>query len=341
MIKNKKNLIKNLCIILAVVIIIFLIYKSTIVRETLIVLLSSFILAYSIKPIYRKILSKVDINKRLLAFLLIIGVILLFMGSIAIFIPGLLTESISLESLIAGLEEIVSTITSKINIRKEELYAIINEQFGERINIIIAGFTDRIFNWVIEFSENILALAIVPIIAYYFLADGDLIANKLLLLFSSDKRILIKKIARDIDKVLGKYIVGQLFLCVIVGLMTFAGLMIIDIKFILILSLLNGILNIVPYFGAAIGAIPAMIIALLDEPIKMLYVLIMFIIIQQLEGNVIAPKITANSIKMHPLMVIILLLIGEKLFGLIGMILVVPLGVVVKIIYEDVNYYLF
>ncbi len=341
MIKNKKNLIKNLCIILAVVIIIFLIYKSTIVRETLIVLLSSFILAYSIKPIYRKILSKVDINKRLLAFLLIIGVILLFMGSIAIFIPGLLTESISLESLIAGLEEIVSTITSKINIRKEELYAIINEQFGERINIIIAGFTDRIFNWVIEFSENILALAIVPIIAYYFLADGDLIANKLLLLFSSDKRILIKKIARDIDKVLGKYIVGQLFLCVIVGLMTFAGLMIIDIKFILILSLLNGILNIVPYFGAAIGAIPAMIIALLDEPIKMLYVLIMFIIIQQLEGNVIAPKITANSIKMHPLMVIILLLIGEKLFGLIGMILVVPLGVVIKIIYEDVNYYLF
>lgn len=341
MIKNKKNLIKNLCIILAVVIIIFLIYKSTIVRETLIVLLSSFILAYSIKPIYRKILSKVDINKRLLAFLLIIGVILLFMGSIAIFIPGLLTESISLESLIAGLEEIVSAITSKINIRKEELYAIINEQFGERINIIIAGFTDRIFNWVIEFSENILALAIVPIIAYYFLADGDLIANKLLLLFSSDKRILIKKIARDIDKVLGKYIVGQLFLCVIVGLMTFVGLMIIDIKFILILSLLNGILNIVPYFGAAIGAIPAMIIALLDEPIKMLYVLIMFIIIQQLEGNVIAPKITANSIKMHPLMVIILLLIGEKLFGLIGMILVVPLGVVVKIIYEDVNYYLF
>lgn len=341
MIKNKKNLIKNLCIILAVVIIIFLIYKSTIVRETLIVLLSSFILAYSIKPIYRKILSKVDINKRLLAFLLIIGVILLFMGSIAIFIPGLLTESISLESLIAGLEEIVSTITSKINIRKEELYAIINEQFGERINIIIAGFTDRIFNWVIEFSENILALAIVPIIAYYFLADGDLIANKLLLLFSSDKRILIKKIARDIDKVLGKYIVGQLFLCVIVGLMTFVGLMIIDIKFILILSLLNGILNIVPYFGAAIGAIPAMIIALLDEPIKMLYVLIMFIIIQQLEGNVIAPKITANSIKMHPLMVIILLLIGEKLFGLIGMILVVPLGVVIKIIYEDVNYYLF
>lgn len=341
MIKNKKNLIKNLCIVLAVVIIIFLIYKSTIIRETLIVLLSSFILAYSIKPIYRKILSKVDINKRLLAFLLIIGVILLFMGSIAIFIPGLLTESISLESLIAGLEEIISAITSKINIRKEELYAIINEQFGERINIIIAGFTDRIFNWVIEFSENILALAIVPIIAYYFLADGDLIANKLLLLFSSDKRILIKKIARDIDKVLGKYIVGQLFLCVIVGLMTFVGLMIIDIKFILILSLLNGILNIVPYFGAAIGAIPAMIIALLDEPIKMLYVLIMFIIIQQLEGNVIAPKITANSIKMHPLMVIILLLIGEKLFGLIGMILVVPLGVVVKIIYEDVNYYLF
>lgn len=338
---RKKFYIKYISIILICIAVLFLIARFKIIREIVAVLACSFIIAYTLKPMNRKIIEKFNINRRLSSFLLIMGLLALFVGIFTIIIPSIFKEVINLDSIIVALEEIVELIVSKINIPKEEFYSIINEQFGERINLMINGLTDKVFISVINFSENIIAFAIVPIASYYLLADGEFIANKILLVFSANKRILIKNIAKDIDKVLGKYIIGQLFLCVIVSIMTAIGLFALDVRFVLLLSILNGVLNIVPYFGAILGMIPAMIIALMDQPIKMIYVFIMFVIIQQLEGNIIAPKVTASSIKMHPLMVILLLLIGEKIGGLIGMILIVPVGVIIKIIYEDIDYYLF
>lgn len=333
--------IKPICICLVALIGIYFLLKATIIREIIFVILFSFILAYTLKPIHKKVLEKVKISKRVLALLLVLSVIGIFVGILTVLIPSVLNESVSLNSIVGSLESIVEALTSKINMPKEEFYFIINNQFGEKINIAINGFTDKVFMWIIDFSENIIALAIVPIVAYYFLADGEIIGNKTLLFFKADKRSLVRNISRDIDKVLGKYIIGQFSLCLFVGILTFIGLFFVDIKFIILLSILNGMLNIVPYFGAFIGAVPAVFIALMDDPIKVVYVLILFIVIQQLEGNIIAPKITANSIKMHPLMVIILLLIGEKFAGLIGMVLIIPIGVVIKIIYEDIDYYLF
>lgn len=290
---------------------------------------------------YKKILTKVSINKRLLAFLVILGVILIFILTFMLLVPSIIKECTTLEDMINSIEGLIEKIISKVNMPKEEFYSMMNYQFGEKVNIMINSITDKIFVWIIDFSENIIALAIVPIVAYYFLADGELIGQKILLLVSADKRTLLKKISKDIDKVLGKYIMGQFLLCLLVAVSTFVALLIIDIKFILLLSILNGMLNIVPYFGAFLGAVPAVFIALMDDPIKVIYVLIAFTIIQQLEGNILAPKVTASSIEMHPLVVIILLLIGEKVGGLLGMVLIVPIGVIVKIIYEDIDYYLF
>ena len=80
---------------------------------------------------------------------------------------------------------------------------------------------------------------------------------------------------------------------------------------------------------------------MVDGPSKILWVIITFIIIQQIEGNLVAPKITAESINMHPILIILLLLIGEQIGGLIGMIFIVPIAVIIKVLYEDLDYYLF
>ena len=336
--KGKKIIIIN---IISMIILFYLIYKFRIIRDIIFVLLCSFILAYVLKPLYKKILSKIGINKRLLAFLVILSIILIFIITFSLLVPSIIKECTTLENMINSVEFLIEKIISKFNIPKEEFYSMMNYQFGEKVNIMINNITEKIFIWLLDFSENIIALAIVPIVAYYFLADGDLIGQKILLLVSADKRILLKKISKDIDKVLGKYIMGQFILCLLVGVLTFIALLVLDIKFVLLLSILNGILNIIPYFGAFLGAVPAIFIALMENPIKAIYVLIAFTVIQQLEGNILAPKITANSVEMHPLVVIILLLIGEKFGGFLGMVLIVPMGVIVKIIYEDVDYYLF
>ncbi len=83
-----------------------------------------------------------------------------------------------------------------------------------------------------------------------------------------EKRALLKNLGRDVDKVLGKYILGQLLLSLLVGVMTFIGMLILGIKFPLLLAFLNALLNIIPYFGAVLGAIPAIVVALVEGPNK-------------------------------------------------------------------------
>ncbi|MPQ43106.1 AI-2E family transporter, partial [Clostridium tarantellae] len=218
---------------------------------------------------------------------------------------------------------------------------ILSQQFTEKFNIFIKNISLKIFDTLIDLGENIIALAVVPVLTYYFLAYSDMLCNRIAYLIPVGKRAIIRKIGKNIDKILGKYILGQLILSVIVGVMTFIAMVLLKIKFPLLVSIFNALLNIIPYFGAILGMIPAILVAIMDGSMKVVWVIIAFIIIQQIEGNIISPQITASSINMHPLAILILLLIGDKLGGLLGMILIIPIAVVIKVIYEDLDYYLF
>ncbi len=111
------------------------------------------------------------------------------------------------------------------------------------------------------------------------------------------------------------------------------------ITYIIILD--KWIFNIIPYFGPVIGSLPAILIAFTKSPKTALWAFILLYFIQQIEGDILSPKITGDSVDMHPLTVILLLLIGGKIYGFVGMVLAIPIGVIMKIIYEDLNYYLF
>ena len=176
---------------------------------------------------------------------------------------------------------------------------------------------------------------------YYFLCDGNKIYTKSLLLLPTEKRGITKKIINDIDRVLTRYITSQLLLSGVIGVLTFILLLILKVKFPLWISILNAILNIIPYFGPIFGAIPAVIVALLDSPIKAVWVIIGMFVIQQIEGDILAPKMTGDSTDMHPFVIIILLITGDNFGGFIGMILAVPIAVIIKVLYDDINYYLF
>lgn len=108
-----------------------------------------------------------------------------------------------------------------------------------------------------------------------------------------------------------------------------------------ILSVLNGFFNIIPYFGPIFGSVPAVLIALLKSPRSALYTVIWLYILQTVEGNLLSPKITGDSISMHPFFVIILLILGGRAGGIAGMVLSVPIGAAVLVIMDDINYYLF
>ncbi|MFT8313524.1 MAG: AI-2E family transporter [Clostridium sp.] len=336
-----KNKLKYIISILIIFILAYIFYTSEIIRNIFYIVFISFIVAYMLKP-FNDYLVRRGIKREIASIILLLGVCTLIIGSIVFLIPSMLKESISINKTSREILRYITLINEKIKLVRDNPSE--NRAFFilyNKIDYIVKGFVSGLIELSMKVGQNLLAIAVIPVISYYFLSDGNSIKNKFLILFSVKWRNIIRKTMEDIDKNLSRYIVGQLTLSFIISILTFIILLSLKVDYPIILSVLNGVFNIIPYFGPIFGAIPAIIVAFMESPKEALWTAIWLYILQLVEGNIICPKITGDSINMHPLLVIVLLLIGEKLGGFAGMILIVPISVVIKVIYEDLNYYLY
>lgn len=339
--KKNKKIINFIILILSVFLIFILYLKIKTVNSVVNIILISLIFSYSLKPIRNILTERLRLNKRAASIIIILGIFIIVGTFLYILIPSILKESNNISDIIGNIDNYIDSLYTKLKINDIEflknIYVIINE----KLNTFLVSFSESFLTNILEGMENIISLAIIPIVTYYFLVDGELLFNKLLLILPTDKRIVTKKVLTHIDKVLSRYIVSQLFLSLIIGVITSIALLILGVNFAIPLGIFNGVLNIIPYFGPIIGGLPAVFVALISSPNKALLTALVVFSIQQIEGNILSPKITGDSANMHPIMIIILLLIGEKLGGFVGMIMAVPIGVIIKVIYEDINDYLF
>jgi predicted PurR-regulated permease PerM len=145
----------------------------------------------------------------------------------------------------------------------------------------------------------------------------------------------ISRLLREIKGRLGHWLLGQLALGAVIGVVSYFGLLVFGVKFALVLAVLAGITELIPIVGPIIGAIPAVIVAASDEPIKGLWVGLMYIAIQQLENHLLVPRIMARATGLSPITVIIALLIGGQLAGLLGVFIAVPASIIAQVLMED------
>jgi predicted PurR-regulated permease PerM len=170
-----------------------------------------------------------------------------------------------------------------------------------------------------------------PILAFYLLHDWFKIKEELLTLLPTKYRRETIAIFKDVDKVLSGVIRGQLTVALIVGVLVTIGLYFLHVKYFLLIAILASMLDVIPYFGAFIGATPAVTLALLHSPLLAFKVAILFFAIHQLEGTVIHPRILGENVGLHPLSVIFFVFVGGELGGFIGMLLGVPLAAIGKV----------
>lgn len=184
------------------------------------------------------------------------------------------------------------------------------------------------------FLDFILAL----IISYYYIKDAGFFSETLLSVTPRRWRNALISTGRDINDILSSFIQGQLLTALIVGIMETVGLMIVHVKFPLVLGLVGGLANIIPYFGPFLGAIPAVALALIDSPWRALSAIMVFIIVQQIDNAFISPKIIEGRLGLHPVTTILAVLVGGEFAGILGMIISVPITAVMKaIIMRAVN----
>lgn len=183
-------------------------------------------------------------------------------------------------------------------------------------------------------AEILLSAAIAPVLAFYMLKDMEGFKRRMTHAIPKRYRQDVIVLMRSIDAVLAGFIRGQVLLAVIVGALAALVTYLLGLRYSLLLGLVAGLTELIPYVGPILGAIPAIVAGLTVSPLTAIQVALGFAIIQQLENAVLSPKVIGERIGLHPLAVLLVVLGGGYLFGPWGLILALPLAGIVRVVWE-------
>lgn len=174
------------------------------------------------------------------------------------------------------------------------------------------------------------SLALLPLWIFYLLKDQGKAFDFFYRLWPRPLQRDVRNIVGIVDGVLGAYVRGQLILGAVVGVVTLVGLVVLDIAYATPLAILAGLFEMVPILGPWLSFIAAAIVVLATDPGKIWIVAILFLMIQQLENTFLVPKIQGDAVGMNPAVIMVLLVLGGALFGIIGVIAVVPIAAILR-----------
>ncbi|OGL41085.1 MAG: hypothetical protein A3C43_08210 [Candidatus Schekmanbacteria bacterium RIFCSPHIGHO2_02_FULL_38_11] len=347
---QKKNLIYDLIGI--VIILILAVSIFYLLRQPLISLFIAAIISYLLLPIVDRI-ERLGITRVIVVSIafLVIGAILV----IGVFNLGPLLIS-QIDTIQKKLPEYKELSLNKIAYIKDKLYYL-QSSFQKRFPIIgeiyiVENLLDSMsktavngFNELLSISTvfsviSILPLFIfVPFITFFLLLKSRAIKKYLISLVPNRYFEVSLNFLHRIDSQLRNYLGGMIIECFIIGTLSATGLYFLNVNYFLFIGIIAGIVNVVPYLGPLIGSSLAIIVVLLESGnlTDVFQVLILFITIRLIDDLLIIPIVISNAVKIHPVIVLLAILVGEHMMGIIGMILAVPVYEVIKIILKEIQ----
>jgi predicted PurR-regulated permease PerM len=197
----------------------------------------------------------------------------------------------------------------------------------------VAGTVLPVLVSIVSFSALFI---IIPVVAAYMLLESGDIKQTFMGFVPERARPKTLQIITDLDQVVGGFIRGQLIVAVIVGLLVTLLLSGLHVRYALLIGVIAGVLDVIPYIGAVAGWLPAFFIALFTNgPRDALFVTLGIIAINQLEGHIIAPNVVSKSVGLSPLAVVLALLAGGEIAGIPGLLLAVPVAGMVRVLIVD------
>lgn len=205
------------------------------------------------------------------------------------------------------------------------------EQVGRQLQNI-AGNT---FGAIKVLFDGVFNALIVMVITFFLIVDEKGFEKFLTSLFPSKHGKYIVEKSRAVKENIGAWLRGQLKLMVLIGFVTFIALWLLGVEYALTLALIAGITELIPVVGPLIAMVPALLIGLNDSLSQTLWILVLYVVIQQLEGNLIVPMIMKQAVGLNPIIVIISMLIGFTFLGVLGVIIAVPVATGISIFIKD------
>lgn len=289
------------------------------IRDLLIILFISIILMSALEPLVN-FFNKLKIPRALGIAITYIIIIVIVLGILAAILPPLIEQS---SKLIVSSPSLLGQVSSFTNIDKSVFQSEITSLSKNLFSITLAAF------------DNFLTVIFLLVITFYLLLERSNLENRISGLFiGSEERS--RKLMTKIQEKLGSWLRGQILLSIIIGALSYLGLVALNIPFALPLSLVAAIMEVVPVIGPIISAVPAIFVALTISPILGFGVGIMYFVIQQMENHFIVPQVMKKAVGLNPLVVILTIAIGSRILGFAGALLAVPLAVVLQILVTEI-----
>ncbi len=245
---------------------------------------------------------------------------------------------------IKALEEYINNIVIALNLNGDMVEDIVKDfnSISKYITSIAGTAVLDLFQFSANITQYILNIFIATIISIYLLAGKEKFfaqIKKFLYAMLPEKPVkYVIELTRSSHKTFIGFLGGKLLDSLIIGIICFVGMKIFKMPYPLLVSFIIGITNIVPVFGPFIGAVPSVIIIFIASPIKALLLILFILVLQQFDGNILGPKILGNSTGLTAFWVMFAILLGNGLFGVVGMILGVPtFAVIYSIIVSVIN----
>jgi predicted PurR-regulated permease PerM len=224
--------------------------------------------------------------------------------------------------------EWVKNISQENTFSTKNLSTQLTSALGDLLNSVV-GSISSIFNMAMNFF---LLLGLVPFIVYYMLKEGHKFPALVMRLLPDRIENEVLPVLKEIDTSIGSFIMSKIITSLLIGGLTFCGYLIIDLPYPLLLGLVAAVTNVIPYLGPLLAAVPTVIVALTVSPVAALQVCAIIVISNQIESNLIGPKIMGSKLNVHPLTIMLLVIGVGAIVGPLGMVFVVPTYAILKII---------
>jgi putative permease len=301
-------------------------------------ILLSFVFAsvtyYLLAPIVNAI-ERAGISRRLGVAGLFLCIVFVFLMGVYILLPAI-TSQISafkdeLPTFIDGITKLASVTEQKLNAISYNLYHI---DTSKSVEAALSTFSRRVFEDLPDLiSSSMAVLVLAPFFAFFMLLDGQAVTKQIMSLVPNNFFEFALNLQHQMNVQLGDFIRARLLEAGLVGTVVWLGLTIIGFPYAVLLGAFGGLTNLIPYIGPIIGAVPAILIAVVNEAsgLEMLILVGVYVVAQLIDNFLIIPLMVAKIVNLHPVTVVIVIIIGAQLAGILGMIISIPVACILKL----------
>jgi len=312
-----------------------LLYFCYLIKSILFILFISVIVVLIMKPAVDWFEEK-KISRVFGALIIYLTLVAFLALATLIIVPPLAKESAQLGmSLPHYFDEVSDSFVSLKQILESNNLTGSLENFINKTAVYLEEASANIFSSVIGLLGGFVYLIVILVTSFYLVVEKNGVERLVKQTIPLNLQTKVLRVIGKIEFKLSRWFLGQLALGFIIGLMSYIGLSILGVPYALVLAIIAGLFELIPYIGPWLSAIPAILIALTISPTLAGAVLILYFIIQELENYLIVPKVMEKSVDIHPVITIMAMMIGGQLAGLVGVILAVPVAAMVLVVAEE------